>query len=142
MNNKNMYYQNYNNVNDITDIKTEEKLQNKLVNVEEGFRRGNIFANLYWPYKKQTYNFIPKNERQKLLVDIMENGFYAHELNLYLDNYPSDSEKISLFNEYNNKTMKLINDYNNKYEPITLSSNNLNEVPWIWEDSPWPWEGV
>ena len=142
MNNKNMYYQNYSNVNDITNIETEEKLQDKLVNVEEGFRRGNIFANLYWPYKKQTYNFIPKNDRQKLLIEIMENGFYAHELNLYLDNFPSDSEKINLFNEYNNKANKLINEYNNRYEPLTLSSNNLNEVPFIWEDSPWPWEGV
>lgn len=138
----NMYYDNYSNVNDIVNIKNEEMLQKDLVNVKEGFRRGNIFADLYWPYKKQTYNFVPGNERQKLLLEIMENSFYAHELNLYLDNYTTDKEKIDLFNEYNDRSNKLIDEYNRKYEPLTLMRNELREVPWAWEESPWPWEGV
>lgn len=143
MNNINdMYYQNYYNVNDITDIKNEEKLQNDLVNVKEGFRRGNIFANLYWPYNKQTYNFVPKNDRQKLLIDIMENAFYAHELNLYLDNFPNDRAKIELYNRYNDKADALTMEYNQKYEPLNLMGNELKAVPWAWEESPWPWEGV
>ena len=33
-------------------------------------------------------------------------------------------------------------EYNQKYEPLTLSGNELREIPWSWEDSPWPWEGV
>ena len=136
----NMYYDNYSNVNDIVNIKNEELLQKDLVNASEGFRRGNIFADLYWPYKKQTYNFVPNNDRQRLLLEIMENSFYAHELNLYLDNYTNDKEKIDLFNKYNDKANKLIDEYNKKYEPIIL--NDLKEVPWAWEDSPWPWEGV
>ena len=141
MNNvNNMYYDNYSNVNDIVNIKNEEWIQKDLVNDSEGFRRGNIFADLYWPYKKQTYNFVPNNDRQKLLLEIMENCFYAHELNLYLDNYTTDKEKIDLFNKYNDKSKKLIDEYNKKYEPILL--DNLKEVPWAWEDSPWPWEGV
>ncbi len=143
MNNvNNMYYDNYMNVNDIVNIENEENIQEELTNVNEGFKKGNIFRNLYWPYKKQTYNFIPKNDRQRLLLEIMENCFYAHELNLYLDNFPEDIDKIQLFNEYNNKTDKLINEYNRKYEPLNLSNNNLNEIPWSWEESPWPWEGV
>ena len=77
MNNvNNMYYDNYSNVNDIVNIKNEELIQKDLVNASEGFRRGNIFADLYWPYKKQTYNFVPNNDRQKLLLEIMENCFY------------------------------------------------------------------
>ena len=60
MNNvNNMYYQNYSNVNDITNIQNEEVLQKDLTSTKEGFKRGNIFANLYWPYRKQTYNFVP-----------------------------------------------------------------------------------
>jgi len=137
-----MYYQNYLNVNDIVNTDNEEILQKDLVSVKDGFRRGNIFADLYWPYNKQTYNFTPKNARQKLLLDIMENCFYAHELNLYLDNYPDDLDKIMLFNKYNKKTDELTKEYNEKYEPLTLSGNELNETPWTWEDSPWPWEGV
>ena len=61
----------------------------------------NIFTNIYWPYKKQTYNFVPKNERQKLLLEIMKNGFYAHELNLYLDNFPNDKERIKRYVQLN-----------------------------------------
>ena len=73
-----LYYQNYYNVNDITNINKDMNIQNDLTGVTEGFKKGNIFKNLYWPYQKQTYNFVPKNDRQKKLIEIMENGFYAH----------------------------------------------------------------
>lgn len=136
------YYDNYFNVNDITNINNEEKIQDDLTTVNEGFRRGNIFKNIYWPYKKNIYNFKPSNQRQKLLLEIMENSFYIHELNLYLDNFPSDKKRIELFNKYNKQNNKLINEYSEKYEPLTLNGNGLNEIPWSWEDSPWPWEGV
>lgn len=132
-----MYYDNYMNVNDIVDTKEDASL----TSVSDGFKRGNIFKNIYWPYKKQTYNFIPKNSRQKLLLDIMENCFYAHELNLYLDNFPNDKDKIKLFNKYSEKSNNLIKEYSKKYEPLTLS-DNLEVVPFGWEESPWPWEGV
>ena len=135
-------YENYYNVNDATDIEEDKLIQKNLTSVQEGFKRGNIFTNIYWPYKKQTYNFVPKNERQKLLLEIMKNGFYAHELNLYLDNFPNDKERINLYNQYDKKTSDLIKEYNNKFEPLTLTGNELKEVPWAWEDSPWPWEGV
>ena len=140
MNNvNNMYYQNYSNVNDITNIQNEEVLQKDLTSTKEGFKRGNIFANLYWPYRKQTYNFVPKNDRQRLLLDIMENGFYAHELNLYLDNFPNDKEAIRIFNEYRMRANKLMEEYERTYGPLVISSNSLNEVPWAW-DSRFPWE--
>ena len=137
-----LYYQNYYNVNDITNINKDMNIQNDLTGVTEGFKKGNIFKNLYWPYQKQTYNFVPKNDRQKKLIEIMENGCYAHELNLYLDNFPNDKDKIDLYNKYNDKTDELITEYNRKYEPLNLSFNELKEVPWAWVESPWPWEGV
>lgn len=142
MNINDMYYQNYNNVNDITNIENEQYIQEDLINVKEGFKRGNIFTNLYWPYKKQIYNFMPRNDRQKLLLEIMENEFYAHELNLYLDNFPDDKNIIELFNKYNKKTDELTSLYNMKYEPLTIMNNELKDLPWSWEESPWPWEGV
>ena len=85
---------------------------------------------------------MPKNDRQKLLLEVMENCFYAHELNLYLDNFPNDKERIELFNKYNKKANDLVEEYSNNYEPLTLGGNGLNEIPWSWEESPWPWEGV
>lgn len=111
-----------------------------LTSSENGFKKGNIFKDIYSPYKKNIYNFVPKNERQKMLLDILEKCFYAHELNLYLDNYPNDIKKINLFNEYNNKACELKKKYSEKYEPIEL--NNMKETPIEWVESPWPWEGV
>ena len=77
-----------------------------------------------------------------MMLELSRIAFAAHELNLYLDIYPNDANRIKLYNEYNKKTNDLISKYNNTYEPLTLSGNELNEVPWSWEDSPWPWEGV
>ena len=119
-----------------------EKPDTDLTSPEVGFKRGNIFENLYSPYKKSTYNFSPENEREKLMLEIMETCFYAHELNLYLDNYPNDTDKLSLFMQYNDLSNKLIEEYERKYSPILLSGNRFNSIPWTWVESPWPWEGV
>ena len=79
---------------------------------------------------------------QAVKTNIDALNFAMIDLNLYLDIYPNDANRIKLYNEYNKKTNDLISKYNNTYEPLTLSGNELNEVPWSWEDSPWPWEGV
>ena len=139
MNNvNNMYYQNYSNVNDITNIQNEEVLQKDLTSTKEGFKRGNIFANLYWPYRKQTYNFVPKNDRQRLLLDIMENGFYAHELNLYLDNDPFNQEMLEKYKKYVEELKKATKEYEKIYGPLTVTG--VKQKDWTWVNDPWPWE--
>lgn len=139
MNNvNNMYYQNYSNVNDMVDIQKEMMMQQDLTNKEEGFRRGNIFKNIYWPYNKDTYNFVAKNNREKLLLEIMQNAFYAHELNLYLDIYPNDAQAIGLYNQYSEISNKYLKEYEKRFGNIILNSNEGS--PWPWINSPWPWE--
>ena len=80
--------------------------------------------------------------RYEIILKIQELSFACVDLNLYLDNFPNDKERINLYNQYDKKTSDLIKEYNNKFEPLTLTGNELKEVPWAWEDSPWPWEGV
>ena len=141
MNNvNNMYYQNYSNVNDMVDIQKEMMVQQDLTNKEEGFRIGNIFKNIYWPYNKDTYNFVAKNNREKLLLEIMQNAFYAHELNLYLDIYPNDRDMLNLFNQYRQELNNVMEEYQQKYGPILLNSNANSKYPFTWINSPWPWE--
>lgn len=135
-------YQNFYNVNDLTNLPMEKSLQQELVSPEVALRRGNMFNNLYWPYTKEAFTFVPKNDREKLLLEIMQNSFYAHELNLYLDTHPEDVSKITMFKKYNEISNNLINEYEKKYAPLTLSNNNLEGSPWTWVTSPWPWEGV
>jgi spore coat protein JB len=137
-----MFYQNYYNVNDITDLPNEANIQQDMINPTEALKRGNAFLNLYWPYKKDTFVFVPRNDREQLLLKIMEYCFYAHELKLYLDTHPDDTEKINLYVQYNKMAKSLTEQYEKLYAPITEKSDNLNGRPWIWEASPWPWEGV
>ena len=108
---------------------------------KEAFDRGNLFRNLYDPYK----NYKPvmlegKNEKERLYLEFARMAFAAHELNLYLDNFPSDTSIIQLFNDYRKRADELEQDYERKYGPISISSNSLNATPFIWEQENWPWE--
>ena len=111
----------------------------KLVSVKEGFNRGNMFDNLFWPYK-YIANVTTSNPMQKLMLDIQMYCFAAHEMNLYLDLYPDDMQAIGLYNQYKEETNKLIKEYESKYGKICLDINE--DYYWDWVKSPWPWERI
>ena len=114
----------------------------QLFTPKEALDRGNLFANLYDPYKNyQPVALTGKNEKEKLYLDFIRMAFAAHELNLYLDNFPNDQSMIQLFNDYRQKSDTLKNQYEQKYGPIDISSNALNTTPFAWVDQKWPWEG-
>ena len=115
--------------------------QNKFVNPKEAFLRGNIEAGTYIPYKNMTFiKPVITNERERMLYDIQETAFTAHELNLYLDTHPNDINTIKLYNEYNRKEKMLNDEYERKYGPIDLSdAEGLSMTPWAWIKEPWPW---
>ena len=120
MNNINDYYNYLNNYNDmnfmtnpntmITDMNYQNMFPNNYIapntstnnNIADsqiGFKRGNLFSNLYDEYK----NYKPQelkasNEREDLILQIDENRFAIIELGLYLDLYPND---INALNKYN-----------------------------------------
>ena len=121
---KNNYYQNDN-----------------LFNPYEGLIRGNLFKNIYDPYKNQKpYAIKPMNDQAKMLTDIDSLEFALIDLNLYLDVYPDDKNAIELFNKYRNEQNELLHAYQNEYGPILLNSDSLNNMPWMWDNKPWPWE--
>ena len=107
----------------------------------QGWMRGNLFANLYDPYKNyKPAELNPKNERETLLYQVMQYKFALIELNLYLDTHPNDTEMIKLFNQYQDIEKQMCDKYESMYGPLTTDSNNLNENRWEWINSPWPWE--
>lgn len=111
----------------------------KLVSTKEGFLRGNMFSNLYDPYKDLTYLPLnPKNEKERLLYEIMEVDFAINDLNLYLDLHPEDNEIYEKFKMYVKKCIELKDSYTRKYGPLTLEQVNSNEYKW--NENPWPWE--
>lgn len=117
-------------------------MNNNLFNCSEAFANGNLFRNIYKPYKNNIPQaFQPKNDYEEKMLRVMEYSSCAHDLNLYLDNYPNDTNMISKYNEYRMLTNSAINNYEQSYGPITLSSDTLNYTPWLWEELDFPWEG-
>ena len=115
--------------------------ENQLYDAYNGFIRGNLFKNLYDPYKlNEPYDVKPMNEQAKLLTKIYALCFSMTDLNLYLDIYSNDNNMINLFNQYRTEKDNLIKEYESKYGPITLNSDSLNTYPWAWDDMPWPWD--
>ena len=99
-------------------------------------------AGTYIPYKNMNY-IKPSliNEKQKELYKLQEMAFAAHDINLYLDTHPNDSNSIKLYNEYLKQEKMLNDEYERKYGPIDLSDTNaLSMTPWSWINKTWPWE--
>ena len=106
-----------------------------------GFIRGNLFKNLYDPYKKEEpYEIKPMNAQAELLTKIDALSFAMIDLNLLLDVNPENRDAINLYSKYRDEKEKLTKDYENKYGPITTDSDKLNSFPWGWIDMPWPWD--
>ena len=106
----------------------------------QGFIRGNIFPNLYNQYKiTRPYEIQPMNEQAEILTKINALEFSAHDLNLYLDNFPNDNQMINYSNELNEELKTLKTQYEKNYGPLLV--NNINEKnTWQWNKKPWPWE--
>ena len=136
---KNINYTNMYNPYDNTRYDTLNR--NSLYDPYNGFIRGNLFKDLYNPYKgEEPYEVKPMNEQAQLLTKIDALTFSLIDLNLLLDVNPEDKNMISLYNNYMKEKDNLVNEYENKYGPITLESNTLNSFPWGWIDTPWPWD--
>ena len=114
---------------------------NDLSDIKEGFLRGNLFDNLYDPYKNYRYGDLKaNNKREELLYNILKYKFAMIELNLYLDVNPYDKNMVDLYNKYLMEEKKLIEEYEKSYGPLTIDSRYAGTNRWNWIESPWPWE--
>ena len=122
-------------------VSYNKNIDNNLYDSYNGFIRGNLFENLYSPYKeKEPYEVKPINEQARMLTDIDSLCFSLTDLNLYLDIYPDDKNIINLFNKYRKEKEALTMEYESKFGPLTLNSDSLNSYPWDWINMPWPWD--
>lgn len=121
-----------------------DDMPNKQMNLstpDEGYKRGNIFADSYIPYKNyKPAELKPTNEQTALYLEMSKYAFGAHEMNLYLDLHPEDESMISLFNDYRERANKLMMEYENKYGPLTINSNDMSNS-FTWVKTEWPWAG-
>lgn len=138
---------NYNNYlqNDYVRNTTPNSMMNNnqpnLYTPQEGYDKGNLFADLYQPYKNyQPPTLKSRTEKGNLFLELSRYAFAAHELNLYLDLHPEDTTMLALFNDYRVRANNLMMEYEKKYGPLTVSSDDLSSS-FLWEKEPWPWEG-
>lgn len=111
-----------------------------LTNPQDGFIKGNMFKNLYNPYKNyQPQALTANNDQEALFLRMAEVEFAAHDLNLYLDLHPQDGNMIDLFNQYRMESNQLLVEYEKKYGPINISSDSLNQSPFLWQTLTFPW---
>ena len=119
---------------------TQQNNNNMLFGPYEGFIKGNMFKNIYEQYKNyQPIQLIPKNEQEEALLNLNQMQFAMHELNLYLDVFPNDTNAMTQFISFRNNYNRLLMDYENKYGAINVNSTVLNTTPFGWSTTPWPW---
>ena len=112
-------------------------------NPYEGFIRGNLFDNLYEPYKDYKIKKIdPSNDKDALIQQLMQYNIALIDLDLYLDINPNDSNALNLYNNYLNIKKQLLDKYENKFGPLDLSSKYIADGSWNWDNGNFPWEGV
>lgn len=144
MANVGMNYQNFSNFdnNNFSNNFMMPTANNELLEPKEALEKGNMFKNLYVPYKNyKPVKLEAKTERQRKLNEIRSYAFVMKELNLYLDVNPNNASYINLFNEYRKIKEKLVEQYEKMYGPLTLNSSALEQNNWVWNNSPWLWEG-
>ena len=118
-------------------------MANNLVDPKIALDRGNLFNNLYDPYKNYRYRELkPSNKREELLLNILMHSFALTELALYLDVNPNDMNMISLYNRYLTNKKGLVSEFEKNFGPLTLDGINMGTNDWNWKKMPWPWEGT
>ena len=115
--------------------------ENRLMNVKEGFLKGNGFQNLYNPYKNyEIQQLVATTEQEKCLYELSAITFMMHELNLYLDLHPEDQSMFMLFKDYQKQAHRMMEEYEEKYGPLLVNSDKMTQsFNWVYNE--WPWEG-
>lgn len=115
---------------------------NNLASVKDGFAKGNMFNDLYDPYKNYRYQeVIANNKQEELLLEIMALSFAINDLNLYLDLHPTDESMLRKFKDLTEKAYSKEMEYVKCYGPLeVMDSESSSKFEWI--NNPWPWENT
>lgn len=106
---------------------------------KEGFNKGNMFINEYLPYKNYTPTILmPKNEKERILLNLYEYDFALNDLSLYLDLHPEDNYAYKMFQKYVNNYEIVKKEYESKYGPLVLTCDS--SMDYKWNKNPFPWE--
>lgn len=77
---------------------------------------------------------------EELLIKIQELEFAAVDLNLFLDNHPTNKQALSDYNKFTEQLSELKKVYVARYGPLCNFGMAPSQYPWRWVEDPWPWE--
>ncbi len=101
---------------------------------EDALKRGTLFPGLDLPFM----NMVNTREIEGPLAEVMALCFVSHELQLYLDTHPSDTEAFDTLRQMRTLTAEAKRRYTARYGP--LSPQDLAESDHFdWLEDPWPW---
>ncbi|NLW24077.1 MAG: spore coat protein CotJB [Clostridia bacterium] len=72
--------------------------------------------------------------------ELQEVSFALVELNLFLDNNPTNQQALADYNMFARKYEELKKMYESLYGPLTNFGYAPSKYPWQWVNEPWPWE--
>ena len=78
--------------------------------------------------------------RAEQILKIQELCFACVDLNLYLDNNPTDKNAICLYNSLGEQFEQAVKAYEKKYGPLMNFGHSRSSCPFQWVDEPWPWQ--
>jgi len=80
-----------------------------------------------------------KDNRQRLLEEIMKVDFALLDLRLFLNTHPNCPQALSHFHNLTKESKQLKCDFEAKYGPL-CSKSDTNDTRFDWIDTPWPWQ--
>ncbi len=101
----------------------------------DALKRGTLFPGLDLPFMNmvnmEDLNGTPRGE-------VMALCFASHELQLYLDTHPKDTEAFTLLKSILSLAAEAKRRYTAKYGPLT-PDDLLRSESFDWLEDPWPW---
>ncbi|MCI8331149.1 MAG: spore coat protein CotJB [Bacilli bacterium] len=142
---KNNYQNNYKSNEWDTDVKVNigninvnNMRKDELYTAKEGLNKGNMFTNIYDPYKNYIYKVIVSGEKDELLLRIQELTFKLIDLGLYLDINAKDEKIYYEFRNASKELKKAKEMYEKNYGPLCLTETEYYSE-YKWNKNPWPW---
>ena len=102
----------------------------------EALAKGTLFPGLDLPFM----DYVAMGEAENTpMTELMALDFVTHELALYLDTHPEDSEAFETWKTFTALAKEGRERYTEMCGPV-LRSDTAKADSWVWIDSPWPWE--
>jgi len=102
---------------------------------EKALARGTLFPGLDLPLG----NIVNQDTADVPMAELMAIDFAAHDLSLYLDTHPDDSEAFAVYKDLLALAEEGMQRYVKRYGPI-CKTDLVNARSYCWLRGPWPWE--